>query len=98
MGLVTFLKCNFGFQFRDGRWEWAAAPGLMPIARYQHAAVFVGARLHITGRAVGGGMRSAQQKAAPCPRVMGFSPQSGVVLTRDVHKEGSRVLASEDRA
>ncbi len=26
---------------RDGRWEWAVAPGEMPIARYQHAAVFV---------------------------------------------------------
>lgn len=26
---------------RDGRWEWAAAPGEMPIARYQHAAIFV---------------------------------------------------------
>ncbi|CAL5230077.1 g13534 [Coccomyxa viridis] len=40
---------------RDGRWEWAAAPGNMPAARYQHGAVFVGARLHISGGAVGGG-------------------------------------------
>jgi protein phosphatase len=40
---------------RDGRWEWAAAPGLMPSPRYQHAAVFVGGRLHIFGGAVGGG-------------------------------------------
>ena len=29
--------------------------GLMPAARYQHSAVFVGARLHISGGAVGGG-------------------------------------------
>jgi hypothetical protein len=40
---------------RDGRWEWATAPGTMPAGRYQHAAVFVGARLHVTGGAVGGG-------------------------------------------
>jgi len=40
---------------RDGRWEWATAPGVMPGARYQHAAVFVGARLHVSGGAVGGG-------------------------------------------
>lgn len=82
---------------RDGRWEWAAAPGallllllrqvqavlpetapgeccsgqccslapradawcaqagVMPTARYQHGAVFVNARLHISGGAVGGG-------------------------------------------
>jgi len=40
---------------RDGRWEWAAAPGTMPAPRYQHGAVFVGARLHVTGGALGGG-------------------------------------------
>ena len=40
---------------RDGRWEWASAPGSMPSPRYQHGAVFVGPRLHILGGAVGGG-------------------------------------------
>ncbi|DBB07366.1 hypothetical protein WJX82_002389 [Trebouxia sp. C0006] len=40
---------------RDGRWEWATAPGDMPMPRYQHGAVFVNARLHISGGAVGGG-------------------------------------------
>jgi protein phosphatase len=40
---------------RDGRWEWAAAPGTMPAPRYQHGAVFVGARLHVSGGALGGG-------------------------------------------
>nr|PNR62386.1 hypothetical protein PHYPA_000810 [Physcomitrium patens] len=25
---------------RDGRWEWAVAPGIAPSARYQHAAIF----------------------------------------------------------
>ncbi|GMH40175.1 hypothetical protein BSKO_08079 [Bryopsis sp. KO-2023] len=52
----TPLGDAYGFaRHRDGRWEWAAAPGMMPTARYQHAAVFVGPRLHITGGAVGGG-------------------------------------------
>eukprot|EP00249_Psilotum_nudum_P023895 c29021_g1_i1 orf=551-3595(+) len=40
---------------RDGRWEWALAPGISPSARYQHAAVFVNARLHVSGGALGGG-------------------------------------------
>ncbi|KAK9868860.1 hypothetical protein WJX84_000767 [Apatococcus fuscideae] len=40
---------------RDGRWEWAAAPAAMPSSRYQHGAVFVAGRLHISGGAVGGG-------------------------------------------
>ena len=30
---------------RDGTWEWAAAPGQAPCARYQHASAFVEARL-----------------------------------------------------
>lgn len=52
----TPLGDAYGFaRHRDGRWEWAAAPGPMPTSRYQHAAVFVGSRLHITGGAVGGG-------------------------------------------
>lgn len=50
------LDDAFGLaRHRDGRWEWAAAPGTMPGARYQHGAVFVGARLHVSGGAVGGG-------------------------------------------
>ena len=40
---------------RDGRWEWATAPGTMPAGRYQHAAMFVGARLHVSGGAECGG-------------------------------------------
>ncbi|KAL2623691.1 hypothetical protein R1flu_003896 [Riccia fluitans] len=37
----------------DGRWEWAVAPGVSPSPRYQHAAVFVNARLHVSGGALG---------------------------------------------
>ncbi|XP_022756037.1 serine/threonine-protein phosphatase BSL3-like isoform X3 [Durio zibethinus] len=40
---------------KDGRWEWAIAPGVSPSPRYQHAAVFVNARLHVSGGALGGG-------------------------------------------
>ncbi|KAK8926310.1 hypothetical protein KSP39_PZI018083 [Platanthera zijinensis] len=39
----------------NGQWEWTLAPGVSPSARYQHAAVFVGARLHVTGGALRGG-------------------------------------------
>lgn len=37
--------------------------GNMPTARYQHGAVFVGARLHISGGAVGGGRMVDDQSA-----------------------------------
>ncbi|KAH7277181.1 hypothetical protein KP509_39G038100 [Ceratopteris richardii] len=40
---------------RDGRWEWAVAPGVPPAPRYQHAAAFVNARLHVSGGSSGGG-------------------------------------------
>ncbi|CAI9105797.1 OLC1v1004810C1 [Oldenlandia corymbosa var. corymbosa] len=50
------LPSAFGLaKHRDGRWEWAIAPGVSPSARYQHAAVFVNARLHVSGGALGGG-------------------------------------------
>lgn len=39
----------------NGKWEWTLAPGVSPSPRYQHAAVFVGARLHVTGGALRGG-------------------------------------------
>jgi hypothetical protein len=46
----TPLGDAYGFaRHRDGRWEWHAAPGAMPTSRYQHGAVFVGNRLHISG-------------------------------------------------
>ena len=52
----TPLSDAFGLaRHRDGRWEWAAAPGEAPSARYQHAVSFVGTRLHVSGGALGGG-------------------------------------------
>lgn len=52
----TPLSDGFGLaRHRDGRWEWVEAPGSMPAPRYQHGAVFIDARLHVLGGAVGGG-------------------------------------------
>ncbi|KAF7804799.1 serine/threonine-protein phosphatase BSL1 [Senna tora] len=48
---------------RNGQWEWTLAPGVSPSPRYQHAAVFVGARLHVTGGVVKGG-RAVEGEAA----------------------------------
>ncbi|XP_015575667.1 serine/threonine-protein phosphatase BSL1 isoform X2 [Ricinus communis] len=48
---------------RNGQWEWTLAPGVSPSQRYQHAAVFVGARLHVTGGVLKGG-RSVESEAA----------------------------------
>ncbi|KAJ9171897.1 hypothetical protein P3X46_015199 [Hevea brasiliensis] len=48
---------------RNGQWEWTLAPGVSPSPRYQHAAVFVGARLHVTGGVLKGG-RSVESEAA----------------------------------
>ncbi|XP_022728445.1 serine/threonine-protein phosphatase BSL1-like isoform X2 [Durio zibethinus] len=48
---------------RNGQWEWTLAPGVSPSPRYQHAAVFVGARLHVTGGALRGG-RAIEGEAA----------------------------------
>ncbi|KAE8009630.1 hypothetical protein FH972_006058 [Carpinus fangiana] len=48
---------------RNGQWEWTLAPGVSPSQRYQHAAVFVGARLHVTGGALRGG-RAVEGEAA----------------------------------
>ncbi|GLU03448.1 hypothetical protein SLE2022_206490 [Rubroshorea leprosula] len=48
---------------RNGQWEWTLAPGVSASPRYQHAAVFVGARLHVTGGALRGG-RAVEGEAA----------------------------------
>ncbi|KAK6120105.1 hypothetical protein DH2020_046141 [Rehmannia glutinosa] len=48
---------------RNGLWEWTLAPGVSPSPRYQHAAVFVGARLHVTGGALRGG-RAVEAEAS----------------------------------
>lgn len=54
------------------------AAGLMPVARYQHSAVFVGARLHISGGAVGGGKMVDEEHA-----VVVLDTGAGVWCTTD---------------
>ncbi|KAH7282378.1 hypothetical protein KP509_35G027800 [Ceratopteris richardii] len=56
---------------RDGRWEWVRAPGVAPSPRSQHAAAFVGSRLHVTGGALRGGrMVEGSATAAGKARVL----------------------------
>ncbi|KAK9206776.1 hypothetical protein WN943_017055 [Citrus x changshan-huyou] len=63
---------------RNGQWEWTLAPGVAPSPRYQHAAVFVGARLHVTGGALRGG-RAIEGEAA----VAVLDTAAGVWLDRN---------------
>ncbi|KAM7276782.1 hypothetical protein ACFE04_018648 [Oxalis oulophora] len=63
---------------RNGQWEWTLAPGVSPSPRYQHAAVFVGARLHVTGGVLKGG-RSVEGEAA----VAVLDTAAGVWLDRN---------------
>ncbi|TXG63551.1 hypothetical protein EZV62_010545 [Acer yangbiense] len=63
---------------RNGQWEWTLAPGVAPSSRYQQAAVFVGARLHVTGGALRGG-RSVEGEAA----VAVLDTAAGVWLDRN---------------
>ncbi|KAK8635577.1 hypothetical protein V6N13_004310 [Hibiscus sabdariffa] len=63
---------------RNGQWEWTLAPGVSPSPRYQHAAVFVGTRLHVTGGALGGG-RAIEGEAA----VTVLDTAAGVWLDRN---------------
>ncbi|KAK9139483.1 hypothetical protein Scep_009164 [Stephania cephalantha] len=63
---------------RNGQWEWTLAPGVSPSPRYQHAAVFVGPRLHVTGGVLRGG-RSVEGEAA----VAVLDTAAGVWLDRN---------------
>ncbi|XWS76476.1 hypothetical protein CRYUN_Cryun01aG0179500 [Craigia yunnanensis] len=66
------------FMHRNGQWEWTLAPGVSPSPRYQHAAVFVGARLHVTGGTLRGG-RAIEGEAA----VAVLDTAAGVWLDRN---------------
>lgn len=84
----TPLADAYGFaRHRDGRWEWHAAPGSMPAGRYQHGAVFVGTRLHISGGAVGGGRMvgagsTAQAACVRCSKLQRCSCQQSSTACR----------------
>lgn len=68
----------YGFaRHRDGRWEWHSAPGAMPTGRYQHGAIFVGNRLHISGGAVGGGRMVGATGSCVGGRLQGLARAAG---------------------
>ncbi|CAM8979401.1 unnamed protein product [Rhodiola kirilowii] len=62
---------------RNGHWEWTVAPGVAPTPRYQHAAVFVGTRLH----AIGGALRGRAIKGEGAIAVLDTA--AGVWLDRN---------------
>lgn len=75
---------------RNGQWEWTLAPGVSPSPRYQHAAVFVGARLHVTGGALRGG-RGVEGEAA----IAVLDTAAGVWLDRSGIVTSSRTSKSQ---
>ncbi|KAL8100880.1 hypothetical protein AgCh_032942 [Apium graveolens] len=77
---------------RNGQWEWTLAPGVSPSSRYQHAAVFVGARLHVTGGSVRGG-RGVDGEAA----VAVLDTAAGVWLDRNGLVTSSRTKGQADQ-
>ncbi|CAL1388946.1 unnamed protein product [Linum trigynum] len=79
---------------RNGQWEWTLAPGVSPSPRYQHAAVFVGARLHVTGGVLRGG-RAVEGEAA----IAVLDTAAGVWLDRNglvTSSKSGRGLAEYD--
>ncbi|XP_022851069.1 serine/threonine-protein phosphatase BSL1-like isoform X2 [Olea europaea var. sylvestris] len=78
---------------RNGQWEWTLAPGVSPSPRYEHAAVFVGARLHVTGGALKGG-RAVEGEAASAV----LDTAAGVWLDRNglVTSRGNKGHAEHD--
>ncbi|KAL2900532.1 Serine/threonine-protein phosphatase BSL1 [Bienertia sinuspersici] len=81
---------------RNGQWEWTLAPGVSPSPRYQHAAVFVGARLHVTGGVLRGG-RAIEGEAA----VAVLDTAAGVWLDRNglvTSSKGSKGQTEHDHS
>lgn len=76
---------------RNGEWEWTLAPGVSPSPRYQHAAVFVGARLHVTGGVLRGG-RSVEGEAT----IAVLDTAAGVWLDRNGIVSSSRSNKGHD--
>ncbi|KAG2402870.1 Serine/threonine-protein phosphatase [Vigna angularis] len=76
---------------RNGQWEWTLAPGVSPSPRYQHAAVFVGARLHVTGGVLRGG-RSVEGEAS----IAVLDTAAGVWLDRNGIVSSSRSNKGHD--
>eukprot|EP00775_Hariotina_reticulata_P013713 gene13713-13835_t len=94
----TPLADAYGFaRHRDGRWEWHAAPGSMPSGRYQHGAVFVGTRLHISGGAVGGGRMVDESTSTVMLDTSGgawITPAPGTLSGEDVTRRCRHAVTS----
>ncbi|XP_038981318.1 serine/threonine-protein phosphatase BSL1 homolog [Phoenix dactylifera] len=75
----------------NGRWEWTLAPGVSPSPRYQHAAVFVHARLHVTGGALRGGRAvEGEGSIAVLDTATGvWLDKNGVVTSSRLHKSSN---------
>ncbi|GAU30682.1 hypothetical protein TSUD_39060 [Trifolium subterraneum] len=76
---------------RNGTWEWTLAPGVSPSPRYQHASVFVGARLHVTGGVLRGG-RAVEGEAS----IAVLDTAAGVWLDRNGLVSSSRSNKGRD--
>lgn len=76
---------------RNGQWEWTLAPGVSPSPRYQHASVFVGARLHVTGGVLRGG-RAVEGEAS----IAVLDTAAGVWLDRNGLVSSSRSNKGRD--
>lgn len=76
---------------RNGTWEWTLAPGVSPSPRYQHASVFVGARLHVTGGVLRGG-RAVEGE----PSIAVLDTAAGVWLDRNGIVSSSRSNKGHD--
>jgi len=63
-GNVALADVHALVRHGDGRWEWVAAPGPVPEARYQHAVTFVHDFLHVSGGAIGAGGLAEETDAA----------------------------------
>ncbi|MCO5552486.1 hypothetical protein L7F22_005998 [Adiantum nelumboides] len=95
------LSCAYGLaKHRDGRWEWAVAPGISPAPRYQHAATFVNARLHVSGGALGGGrmVEDASNIAVLDTAAGAWLDRKGVVTSHRTGRYSSDSLGGDTSA
>jgi len=87
---LTAMSDAYGLLMHtNGKWEWTLAPGVSPSSRYQHAAVFLGARLHVTGGVLRGG-RSVEAEGA----IAVLDTAAGVWLDRNGIVTSSRTNRS----
>ncbi|XP_062230734.1 serine/threonine-protein phosphatase BSL1 homolog isoform X2 [Phragmites australis] len=80
-----------------GQWEWTLAPGISPSPRYQHAAVFVGVRLHVTGGVLRGGRAIEKEGAiAVLDTAAGvWLDRNGIVTSRTLKSSNEHDASSD---